>query len=277
MIVGPAKEQAQWLLRRLVEERLIERPADHDALIEQAMAECLPRFDAINREVAWQSINSFEDRLRVELLRQFIAAYLKTVRFTENNASADVAIVSWLTGRVSLESQLLLARQPNLNTVDIVLKQLEQAIASEEFPWQHDRRAMQPASEKQLLTWTRQLQQHYRSQWQQMTTSLNALLERRAALTWNHLVCEAIIVRVPITDDSLRSRMEQCFALRYRQGKDTLAHHGDEHLALPGTSELPVIDPHAGFDRVMQAATNAHGRASLAVGPHHRFANRPGW
>jgi Cu(I)/Ag(I) efflux system membrane protein CusA/SilA len=119
------------------------------------------------------------------------------------------------------------------------------------------------------------------------TRRLNAALHNRAAATWNALVAGEIFRQTVIVDEALKTKVQQCFQARYSQSRAAL-HHAESHVGLHGTSDLPLIDPHAGFDTIVKNANDRmtsrvwlwpHTSASLneAAGEMDTAVQMPGW
>lgn len=255
-----AWKHANWLLSALVNAQLIEPPSEPRALIDKVVEAGAPRFNAILREVCWQTISDYEVRLGTTL-SDHIAHVVAQHGHKQEPAHSSVderQAVAWLQSQLPGRLRSLLAKQLSANTVDIVVNHMIRSARLANSPW-GESAAIAAFSEQEIKRLSNSLKHLYQQRWSECTRTLNRLLEKRAPATWNQVVVHEIFQRVPIIDEALRNKATQILAARYLANSKSALYHDERHAALPGTSELPLIDPQVVFDQLMNDANKRRG------------------
>ena len=284
-----AWEHAHWLVTELVNKQLIHSPSDSRVLIDQVVENGAPRFDAILREVCWQTISDFESQL-ASMLSEHIAGAVVDRGYKQKQplATSDHRqAVAWLQSQLPGRLQLLLAKQPSANTVDIVASHMLRSARPSDSPLS-DSASFDAFTEREVERLLKSLTSIHRQQWSRCIRSLNQLLEKRAPATWTQVAAYEIFQRVPIIDEALTTKVTQALAARYKTNSTGVQHHNAEHASLPGTSELPLVDPHLAFDQLVSDANDrlggrlwlwSHTPATLTMpnGEMDLAVQMPGW
>ena len=304
-----AERQAEAVWQALIDDKLIQPPADtnaHAAVIHDAVDAGLLRYDAIQREVGHLRIQEFYRTLGVSLagrLAQQVADELRAERrLAWALAASDIAA---LQNRLPPDRVRELALGPTDELVealsDDVLNFLQAngllrppaaadpANAESTSPDIAGPIALSPRQKRAVLAAVHGDHQYL---WRKFLPELNAVLGRRAAPLWTRIICEELIARTEVLDESLAEVLQQAYAARYAPikphhvtGTDGEQEHNHEML---GLSPLPIIDPHPAFDALQQrlaaqfAASlrlEVHDPESLAGfgGEMDRALQMPGW
>ncbi|MFO1063592.1 MAG: efflux RND transporter permease subunit [Pirellulales bacterium] len=284
---GQAREHAAWILQELSDAELIDTPASPHTLLDPITDAGLPRFDAVQREVCWQAIQLFQAQLGVELT-EAIAREVEQRTFTQRGnkpRSADGGPPAMLVSRVPLRMQALLAAQLSANSVQMIIDRMHDSssVGTSQDKSGVDSTKVTVDEVEQLTTKLREIERSKRTAF---TRDLNSRLQQRVGAVWTQIIIDEVFRRVPIIDPALAKKREQASIARYGSGKST--HHAGEHLAMPGTSPLPLIDPHPKYDGIVKSAEArfrrqawlwAHTQASLTdpSGELDQAVQMPGW
>lgn len=286
-----ARDHARTVRDRLVAGELIRDSDDSaaESVFDTAVTDGLLRFDAIQREVAHLLIQEFLRPLGPELAAEVIAEI----------AEASPAGEPPAVGRSEPEIAAIVQRLPpdvvrqlgtELNefvVADVVAaiplsRPSQSADVAPETP--ATATILPPAALQEIVT---RLQAQSRREWERFVPELNAELARRAPATWTRIISEELILRSELIDADLGKVLEQVFAARYASPKP---HHveGQHHHGMPGSSDLPIIDPHPRFDELQkQLAARLASRLTLEVhdpeslasfgGEMDQALQMPGW
>ena len=261
------------------------------------------RFDAIQREAAFQLTNVFCHQLQQDLCRVLIEQIGQQLKasgqLTRTLSPADVTVV--LTEIPMLETREL-AQSPKMESISrlwpLVLESLEH------HQLLHDENAKKVSfvgsslefmvtigaafGLEQSTSKTRVLavvQREHSRYWHQHVFNLDRTLHQRTAPTWLRLVADECFSMGKFTDDALVERYSQIMKSR----STLLQSHDDEtHHGLPSLSVLPLIDPHPRFDSICRRLSDEfsrslllwqHDAASLTAfeGEMDRALKMPGW
>ena len=261
------------------------------------------RFDAIQREAAYQLTNVFCHQLQQDLCRFLIDQIGKQLqsngRLSRQLSSSDVTVI--LTEMPASEMREL-ALSPSSESIarlwPLVLETLEhqQLLRNEiekkvSFVGSSLESLFEigtvfglerSTSESRVLTL---VQREHRRQWQRHVFDLDRTLHQRSAPTWLRLVANECFSMGLYIDDALVERYSQIMTTRNTslQSHDNEAHHG-----LPSLSVLPLIDPHPRFDFICRQLSDEFSRSllvwqhdaaslSLVGGEMDQALQMPGW
>ncbi len=300
-----ARRQADAVVTAMIDAKLVEPPADSAALVADIVDAGLVRFDAIQREVAWQRLTAVRSELARELPQQFvadlIARWKRTGCLTQVVAPADMI---GLADHFPLMDRQRLGQLPDVDTIHILYRNLQQELSRR--GWLRDDVAT-PADLRSTTTLFGNrcrklfglepvtladellisLRAAHARQWRAAVPQLNAELRKRAAAMWTQVVCSELLARQPLLDADLVETWKQVLAARYGVGR-TRSHHSGEHLGLPPLSKLPIINPHPVYDDLVRRLTDEFAKR-LRLWPHDadsltrsggeldRAVQMPGW
>ncbi len=298
LLSADAERMAAQFLNELSEARLIDSvPQDQQHEIVDA---ALFRFEAVQRETAWQLTQAFQTQLQHDLSRFVVEQTGRGLhgsgRLVRGLTPSDVAVVSQslpiaATRELALsphEEALAalwhrilegLERQQLMQNVDAVRSSPPGAVA-EFFGSMGDMLGLERSTpETRVLA---AVKQEYHRRWLAHVAELNRELHRRAAPMWLRLVRDECFARRPVFDADLAAVQEQVRRVRSTPPKP---HDGSAHNSLPS---LPLIDPHPRCDALVRQLTDEFSR-SLLLWPHDsdslagfggemdRALQMPGW
>ena len=255
------RAMAAELVRGLVTAGMIEAVDDRQS--DQFAQSALVRFDAVQRETAWQLQQSFRRGLRQrlgaaalevaaerwsdrgELVRSLLPA---DVGLVQNAVSRDflrdlemtpavLTVASWL--RVSRD---VLRQKELIPDVPLV-----QGSGSLRGWWRSGSGGLAAEDAEAALA---RVQAVSEAAWSEFTASLNVTLRKRSVPTFLQLVCDEVFANVVVRDASLRRMREQVLKIRGTRAGGHAA--GDHEHGLSGYGELPFADPVPEFDRLRQ-------------------------
>ncbi len=262
-----------------------------EAIPEQQISElcdaAMFRFDAVQRETAWQLQQVFRISLRETLCK---AALRSVSELWRKRGQISHALTDADAGRVQNEISPEILRDMEMTPSDLTVAaffrhairilnrddQTESTTSGQE--------GFREDSEIALSAISSIMER----EWQRATGNLNETLSRRAVPTFLHVLTDEIFAATAILDDQLRSQREQILELR-KSGRSSGSHHSGEHLhGLASYGELPFVDPNEKFDRIRQAIQNRwnpvvklerHTPNTLASfgGEMDRVLQMPGW
>ena len=301
LMPSDAQRMTDSLVSELVSEYLIE-PVTTDEkreIVEQARF----RFDAIQRETAWQLTEVFQYRLQQDLSRVLIALIGQELharrRLIRALNPADVSS--------------LLNDMPAAEMRDLMISPAAESVAaiwSKVFSGLDQRELVQEQAPITKSSWAattqflgriattfgvesstmesrvqNAVQREHRRRWQLHLSDLNRTLYLRAATTWIRLIADECVLRGKVIDERLEDVFAQIAKSRAALPK---SHNDESHHELPGFSELALIDPHPKFDSIVRRLTDEFSR-SLLLWPHDpvnlaafggemdRVLQMPGW
>ncbi|MBS0206829.1 MAG: efflux RND transporter permease subunit [Planctomycetes bacterium] len=269
----------------LKQSQLIEPPANAAALVSEIVDAGLIRFDAIQREVCWQRLQSFQVELSRELAQQLATAFTRRLSragaLTQPLSNHDMTSLSQ---QLSPADVRRLGQQLDVSTVHVLVAELRKQL--------HQRGWLKPESvvENRLLSGPTtcgnlgrallgldavtldedlidELELTTNRRWSQFERELNDELRQRAAATWIQIVMSEVFSRQPILDDSFAEVWNQILAARYGVNQAPAHQHDGSHATMPSTSPLPVIDPHRKYDTLVQSLSRDFAR-QLWLWPH---------
>ncbi|HUQ69538.1 MAG TPA: efflux RND transporter permease subunit [Planctomycetaceae bacterium] len=305
LLAGDAQHHANDVVAALLEAKLVEPPADTATLVGEIVDAGLVRFDAVQREVAWQRLTAVRNELARELSQQFVSdvigRWARAGCLTQVIAPADTI---GLAEQLPLVDRQRLGQVPDAETVHILHRELHRQLSRRR--WLRDDIAaaadLRSSSVRfdsgfrtllgletvtladDLLT---PLRAAHARRWSAAVLQLNGELRNRAAATWTQIVCSELFARQPLLDADLTETWKQTLAARYGVGR-TASHHTGEHTGLPPLSKLPIIDPHPAYDGIVRRLTDEfaqrvwlwpHDADSLTRpgGEMDRAVQMPGW
>ncbi len=268
------------LIDSLVQEHLI------DAVPNEARDEIIEavrfRFDAIQRETAWQLTETFQNRMRMDLgrflIEQASLALYSMGRLKHSLTDAEVAALMSELPNVELRD---LVASPSLESIGRLWPHLLTAFDRQNLLVEMDSSRRTLASrvsglresigsicglerttlESQLVV---SVQKEHRRRWKQHLDELNRTLHQRAATTWLRLVADECHTRRKVIDSKLTEVFAQIAKSRTFVPKP---HTDNAHLGQTSHSNIPLIDPHARFDAIMRRFTDEFSR-TLLLWPH---------
>jgi Cu(I)/Ag(I) efflux system membrane protein CusA/SilA len=305
LLRADAEGQVQAVVERLIAANLVEAPTDSDSLIAEILEAGLTRFDAIQREVAWQRQQAFLSEHARELARLLTADYVSRLERSGSLAhQPSDSEISAIASELPMGDVRRLAHSPDSITAHVLLRSLETLLAErgwleqdfhgEEFLLSAPTRfgnfvrgltGFEPVRLEDAVLAKMQAESSRR--WTRFVNRLNTELESRAAATWTQIVCTELFLRQAILDESLAQTWQQVLAARYGANKPE-THHGGGHVTMSSLSNLPIIDPHPAYDAEIQNLTEdfasevrlwPHDPESLAgpAGEMDRAVQLPGW
>ncbi|MFM7057766.1 MAG: efflux RND transporter permease subunit [Planctomycetota bacterium] len=221
----------------------------------------LLRFDAVQRETAWQLQQAFRIRLRQrlgtvalkaaadrwvargELIRSLQPADMGRIQnvlpvaFLRDLEMAPdlLTTASWLrASRDELRQRQLMPDLPVASRTSSLLMRL--LTTSDGLTAQDAQVALT------------HVQRAADAAWSEFTASLNQTLRERSVPTFLHLVCDEIFAHAVVRSEDLRRMREQVLRIRSTQVGDH-GHRVHEH-GLAGYGELPFADPVPAFDEL---------------------------
>lgn len=298
-------KDASWMTDRLIQELVSSELVEPVTAEEkQELIEIVRfRYDAIQRETAWQLTEVFHHRLSDELTRTLIESIGQELksdgRLSRPLTAADVSTV--LTDLPPAEIRDLIM-VPSEESVSALWPKVIQSLTNHEILTRDTRKAESAAigvfaslssirrtigvgqltSEERVVA---KVRESHKSRWRRHSSDLNQTLHRRAANSWIRLVLDECYLRGKIVDERLIDVYEQIAKSRAAVARphDESAHHG-----LPDLSELPLIDPYPKFDSLCRNLAN-HFSRSILLWPHDpvslaafggemdRVLQMPGW
>ena len=301
LLQADAQRMTRRFFESLVEARLI------DAILDETRNEivdtALFRYDAIQRETAWQLSEVFQSQLRMDLGRFLIEKSGRELhsigRLTRALADGDVAAILNDLPEAELRDLVL---APSLESVNGLWPHLMSELDRQSLIRETDESipttlntafefansigaafgAERSSVESRLVAAVKH--EHLR-RWQAHVAELNRTLHQRAVPTWLRLVSDECYSRGKMVDAKLSDVFGQIALTRKFVPKphDSQAHHG-----FPPLSELPFVDPHPPFDAIRRRLTDEFSR-SLLLWPHDskslsafggemdRSLQMPGW
>jgi Cu(I)/Ag(I) efflux system membrane protein CusA/SilA len=281
--VESARRQAEAVYAALRESGLIAQLASQTAdkeLLDAALMEAIPRFDAVMREFAYQKNQEFTRQLPTEiahfLVRRTIAVYDGQGQLTRSVAAGDTAlIVSSIESHVSEHLDMSLA----LGDVADIARHTDSRLRDMGFL---SGNAEVLAYRPSLVNWPgfavrrwlgmspptfagdleKSGRRHRDELWSGHIAKLNAEILDRAGSTFTRLIGEEILKRSEVTDPRLieigrqveqaRTETAKPRAIAARRGNEptdngssrSTGHHGGAR------GPLPVIEPHPVLDRL---------------------------
>ena len=308
-----ATRLARYLVQQMVAAELVEPAADQAQLTSEIVDAALLRFNAVQRELCWHMLQTFEKSLGDELAYTVTSAVVRHSGHTIGPSQKldDVQIRTWANS-IDRRDRRLLAQQSDANAVHIVVRELQDALSKRESPAQllarnkivstvADERdaggdslkplmSVAPAEDQAELEASilREVHRVAHRRWKHFVRAENQLLSQRAAATWTQCVIEELCSRQAIIDSGFKRTREQIVAARYALPDAARSHGAVAHAGLPSVSELPIIDPHPVFDALMRNGAEKfereawlwpHDAASL-TGPRGELdvaLQMPGW
>ena len=288
---GDAARQVRALWAVLEAARLIAPAADAQQAAnwrEEVAREALVRYDAVMREAAYQARQEYAPTLEIELVKYVIARTAASL--TRQGALAgpigpgELALiaravppdlpprlalamlpedVAWLAGETVSRLQALgLAPTDRDVYADPPPLWLRPYVVARELwgapPETFNSRLLVDVQSERSRLWKLQVRQ------------MNRDLARRAAAIFPRLVCEEIFNRAAIIDPALAERQRQVAAARRPVPAAATVSEGTEHHhGLPTRPPLPIIEPHAVFDRLLSDAAERFSQ-QVALQPRSR-------
>ncbi|MGN6544101.1 MAG: efflux RND transporter permease subunit [Aureliella sp.] len=299
-----AARHAALVVREMVTAGLVEPPADEPRLVEEIVDAGLQRFNAAQRELCWQLLQPFEKSLSQELTlavaKELSQRWHRAGVLEESLAETEV---SALASQVSIDDQILLAKQLDPNSVHIVIGQLCRGFAETHGQDAEDLRRAAEATRSQVWSQIqstlfassgttlaeevceRSVRPIAQRRWRKFVAYENQTLYGRVGRTWTQIVADELCMRQPILDERFARVWEQILAARYATSTELGAqvpgaevsstgtpaphHGGDAHdmTSMPSVSKMPIIDPHATYDRLITSLSERLGR-SVWLWPH---------
>jgi Cu(I)/Ag(I) efflux system membrane protein CusA/SilA len=291
------RAMAGELVRELVAAGMID--AVDDAGLRQLVEAAVVRFDAVQRETAWQLQQAFRRSLRQRL--GAVALELVAERWRgrgELVRSLQPADTGLVQNGVPAEFLRDLEMSPAILTVASWLRAARDVLRQRELVpdvprdsgagllsgwWRSGSGGLAVEDAEAALA---RVQAVSKSAWSEFTVSLNLTLQRRAVPTFLQLVCDEVFANVVVRDERLRKMREQILKIR---GARSGGHAGGVHEhGLAGYGELPFADPVPAFDRLRQGLIQrwsgrvqlqAHTAESLTGfgGELDQAVQMPGW
>lgn len=312
------RPRAYWPKRRLLPadaRRMMDRYLDD--LVSAKMIEAIPadqrheildaalfRFDAVQRESAWQLTEQFQRRMQHEL-SQFLIRHVDQ-ELCANGQSArpmSLAEIAALLSGLPPQDTKQLVLSPSAESVAALWPKLVARAQRPDRDGDISDASQRPQSatgfelknavvsafglERSTIEAgaVRAVQQEYRRQWQAHVDTLNRTLHSRGVPTWLQLIADECFARGKISDPRLAEVYAQIAKIRATAPTphDAKAHDGSAPMP-----ELPLVDPYPPFDSIRRRLIADFSR-SLLLWPHDpasvaafggemdRVLQMPGW
>jgi Cu(I)/Ag(I) efflux system membrane protein CusA/SilA len=299
------ERQTGTVLDALVRRGAIAPPEDRPAVINEAVMEVLPRFDAQMREYAYQRNQEFERELGPQLVQYTVA---QIVALLNSNGSLvrpmTAGDVDLLAEPIPQDLAHRLAEGPALEDVSALARETAQKLTRLEL--------VQPGAD--LLRYqpnvllrgaiavhttlggtaptfgSRVLDAvtaEHRALWHAHVNRLNSELVERAASACTRLALEELLSRATVTDAAIASAVQQWKKVRSRPPVRH-AHPAGGHHHHGGGDSLPTLDPQPVLDAIQAEQSRRFARwvtlwpkerSDLADfgGELDRVMQMPGW
>ncbi len=278
-----ATEITQEFLRSLSDANLIE-PVSAEVQAEIIDAAML-RFNAIQRETAYQHTEVFRQQLREDLCRTLIEEaghiWLQSALLSRPLETGDIAfIVSELPPEFQRDLEMTLS----LETVSAVLRRVrtslqDRGILAEQLTVHAARGVLETITDMLDTTFgvaastpeqriLKNVRREFGLRWTQHTAELNRQLHLRTVTTWLQLVSDECFTRIAILDDDLRAVQTQIRVIRKTPPKPhnaTSHDNGETHHGLAAVGELPLVDPHPQFDALRRMLKGKYAHSILLL------------
>ena len=274
-----ARRQAAAVVRQMIAAQLVEAAHQESQLVDSIVASGLLRFDAIQREVCWHLLQAYEQRLARELT-EICARELALIHAKQTPLAMrpDAAQIQAFAGAIDSQDRIHLARQLDATWVHIVSRELTRAMNPTET-------GLRDNDPSRIL---KRIQTHAAQSWRNFVQAENQVLYRRAGATWTQIVVDELCAHQALLDADFTLTRNQIAAARYAGADRAAVHHADQHAGLPSFSELPLIDPHAVYERIIRESTQrfdrevwlwVHDQGSLTgmSGELDAAVQMPGW
>ncbi len=302
LLRGDAERMTERLIRGLVDDSLIEPipPEIRGEIVDASLF----RYDAIQRETAWQMTEAFHRRLQQDLgqfaIERIGRELLAEGRLLRAMASTDLAAVLHDLPAPELR-ELIIA--PTLESLAGIWPHVVASLERLELTGDTSNAkrggqfntALSIANSIGLMFGvdrstkeTRVLasvQIEHQKRWALQVGELNRVLHQRASKTWIRLVSDECFFRGQLLDPQLAEVFAQILKARSSVPKP---HDDASHEGLPSHSVLPFIDPHPRYDTISRRFAEEFAR-SLLLWPHDsatlasfggemdRVLQMPGW
>lgn len=245
------------------------------------------RFDAAQRETAWQLQQTFRTSLRERLcdagLRAVSDLWLSRDEIRRPLTTTDAGRVQ---NQIAPEVLRDLEMTPSELTVATFLRHAQRILNETENAAANISNHGQAVFLEDSALALRAIVSTVDAEWASAARNLDETLQKRAAPTFLHVLSDEIFAGTVILDDQLRKQREQVIELRKSSRKAD--HSGDHHHGLASYGDLPFVDPHPEFDRIRKTMRerwtttlklNRHTPETLANfgGEMDRVLQMPGW
>ncbi|HCP11526.1 MAG TPA: hypothetical protein DIT89_04265 [Planctomycetaceae bacterium] len=219
------------------------------------------RFDAVQRETAWQLQQTFRmglrQRLTASALQLAADRWLQRGELVRPLLPVEFGLVQ---NRVPAQFLIDLEMTPSILTAASWLRAVRDVLKQQELIPDVPLARSRPAAFLWTATQYKSLAvedaavvaEHTTKvaadAWVDFTASLNQTLQKRAVPAFLHLVSDEIFAGVVVRDPDLRRMREQI--LQIRQKRPSGHHSADEHHGLAGYGDLPFADPVPAFDQL---------------------------
>jgi Cu(I)/Ag(I) efflux system membrane protein CusA/SilA len=305
-----AGRQGAAALDALLGRGLVRLPdgADRAGVVDAAVAEALPLYDALMREYAYQRNQEFERDLGPGLVRFTVERLLALLDgngvLTRAPAPGDVAL---LADAVAPETARRLAQEPTPEDVTALAQETVQRLAKLDLlrpgadplrdrpnPLVGGALAVHAALGGTAPTLFTRLHAavatRHRELWRDHVGKLNGELFDRATATYTRVVLEALLDRTTIADEKLAAGVQERKRLRAQPPAASMSHRGGHHHHHdPAAADaLPALDPQPELDAAQEELTRRFAgwvllwpkeRSDLAGfgGELDRVMQMPGW
>lgn len=258
-----ARRQTRSVLDALIEQGIIEAPADHaarEAIVADSAGESLVRFDGLMREYAYQRNREFEASLGPQLARQLVERMIARLQphgvFVHAPTDGEIAQVAQsaidhadhhLTMSPALDDVTRLARHAGRHLREMGL--IEEGV---------DQFADRPSPVRRVADWigqtlgkpsptfftrlTDDVRISFQSAWQTHARQLNAELFERGADNFTRVAMEEILERANVRDARVADYLAQVRRFRARPPLAHAGHHqGHRTFAPPDVAPRPEL------------------------------------
>ncbi len=262
LLRSDAIEHARRVIHRLIDAELISPPKEIEPWIAEVVDAGLRKFDALQREVCWQRMQTWQRdtgrTLTLAIARSLSHRWQRTEQWTTPKSDSELSLL--VTGLPKEDQTRLVHRcDPiDLHTIVSALKR-----AAHRAGWlTRDDDGDQAVDETRLLATMESLRAQ---RWRAFTHRQNDVLIERGAATWTRIVCDESMARVPILDDAMANYRDRVLAANFSR-TSTSTHHADA-MGIPSYSKLPLVVPYAKFESIVTEETQ-HLRGRLWLWPH---------
>jgi len=221
------------VVRQMTASGLVETAQNETLLIQGIVEAGLPRFDAIQRELCWHLLQSFEATLGRELTTTVArsVAWYGNQNSKSSTPLKDVQLKA-LANTIDNQDQLRLAQQLDANSLHIVVRELHRKFAESYSPSARTPNVIEKlsaAAEAQILS---ELQSLAARSWSNFVRSENQLLYRRSGTTWTNIVVDELCTRQAIVDSDFERTREQIVSARYGTMRRNAQHDSVQHTGM---------------------------------------------
>ncbi len=270
LLKNDARRHAAAIVRRMIASKLVETNQHESQLVDSIVESSLKRFDAVQRELCWNLLQAFENKLGRELTEKLALGVARLQwKYGPLSTRIDDLQIQAYAYAIDGQVQHQLGQQLDLNSVHVAIRELVIAMSNARPGTAPDAEIFQRltiAKESQFL---KDLGYIAAAKWLEFVRTENQLIYRRAGATWTQIVVDELCFRQAIVDPEFERTREQIVSARFATSTRNAEHHNDQHVGIPSVSELQIIDPHPVYDGIIRESSKRF-EGSVWLWPHDR-------